>query len=88
MKITKEQIDAVKQFHDLVTVVSSYGIVLKKKGKNYVGLCPFHSEKTPSFTVDPKTNRYHCFGCDAGGDQFGFICKQEGIGFKEAYEKL
>jgi len=88
MKIAKEEIEAIKQAHDLRAVVEAYGIKLKKKGANYVGLCPFHKEKTPSFTVNPKTNLYHCFGCNAGGDVIEFICKKEGIGFKEAMEKL
>jgi DNA primase len=88
MNISKDQIDAVKRSHDLREVIESYGVKLKKKGANYVGLCPFHKEKTPSFTVNPKTNLYHCFGCDAGGDVIGFITKQENIGFREAVEKL
>ncbi|MEW6068545.1 MAG: CHC2 zinc finger domain-containing protein [Nitrospirota bacterium] len=88
MQISKREIEAVKRSHDLMTVVSSYGIRLQRKGSNYVGLCPFHKEKTPSFTVNPKTNLYHCFGCNAGGDVIGFVTKQEGIGFREAFEKL
>jgi len=88
MLIAKEEIDAIKRVHDLKEVVQSYGVSLKKKGTNFVGLCPFHEEKKPSFTVNPKTNLYHCFGCNAGGDVIGFVTKQEGIGFREAMEKL
>src|SRR3990170_7313507 len=88
MQISKDKIEAVKRSHDLMTVVSSYGVSLKKKGSNYVGLCPFHKEKTPSFTVNPKTNLYHCFGCNAGGDVISFICKMDNISFREAVEKL
>ncbi len=88
MQISKEKIESVKRSHDLVTVVESHGIKLTKKGSNYVGLCPFHKEKTPSFTVNPKTNLYHCFGCNAGGDVIGFVTKKEGIGFREAIERL
>lgn len=88
MRISKADIEAIKRSHDLMTVVSSYGVSLKKKGSNYVGLCPFHKEKTPSFTVNPKTNLYHCFGCNAGGDVIGFVTKQEGIGFREAFNRL
>jgi len=88
MNISKDKIDAVKRSHDLKEVIESYGVKLKKKGTNYVGLCPFHEEKAPSFTVNPKTNLYHCFGCNAGGDVIGFVTKQEGIGFREAMEKL
>jgi DNA primase len=88
MKIAKEEIERIKQAHDLRTVIESYGVTLKKKGSNYVGLCPFHKEKAPSFTVNPKTNLYHCFGCNAGGDVIGFICKKDNISFREAVEKL
>ncbi len=88
MRISKAEIETIKRVHDLKAVIESYGVKLRKKGANYVGLCPFHEEKTPSFTVNPKTNLYHCFGCNAGGDVCGFITKQEGIGFREAYEKL
>ncbi len=88
MKIAKEEIERIKQAHDLKAVIESYGVTLRKKGSNYVGLCPFHKEKAPSFTVNPKTNLYHCFGCDAGGDVIGFICKKEGVSFREAIEKL
>ncbi len=62
MLITKEQIESVKQSNDIVSLIKSRGIRLKKKGKNYIGLCPFHTEKTPSFTVDPVKQLYHCFG--------------------------
>ncbi len=88
MRISKAEIEAIKRDHDLKAVIESYGVKLRKKGANYVGLCPFHKEKTPSFTVNPKTNLYHCFGCDAGGDVIGFVTKQEGIGFREAIERL
>lgn len=88
MRISKTEIETIKQEHDLKAVIESYGVRLKKKGANYVGLCPFHEEKTPSFTVNPKTNLYHCFGCNAGGDVIGFVTKKEGIGFREAFDRL
>ncbi len=88
MNISKEEIEAVKGSNDLATVIESYGTKLKKKGSNLVGLCPFHEEKTPSFTVNPKTRLYHCFGCNAGGDVIGFVTKKEGIGFRAAMNKL
>ncbi len=88
MRISKEEIEKVKQSHDLKAVVEAYGVTLKKKGSNYVGLCPFHKEKTPSFTVNPKTSLYHCFGCNAGGDVIGFVCKMDNISFREAVDKL
>jgi len=88
MRVNKAEIEAIKRGHDLREVIESYGVKLRKKGGSYVGLCPFHKEKTPSFTVNPKTSLYHCFGCNAGGDVIGFICKKEGIGFREALQKL
>lgn len=88
MRVTKVEIEAIKQGHDLRAVIESYGVRLKKKGANYVGLCPFHQERTPSFTVNPKADLWHCFGCGAGGDVIGFVCKREGIGFREAMERL
>lgn len=87
MLINREEIAAIKRA-DLRAVVESGGVVLKRKGTNWVGLCPFHDEKTPSFTVNPKTNLWHCFGCGAGGDAIGFLTKKDGLGFREAVEKL
>jgi len=72
---------------DLVEVVGEY-VTLKKAGKNYKGLCPFHQEKTPSFSVSPEKNLYYCFGCGAGGNAFNFIMEMENIPFKEALELL
>lgn len=94
MHITKEEIDIIKRSADLISVIESRGIRLKKKGKNYVGLCPFHEETTPSFTVDPVKQLWNCFGCpengkgSTGGDVIGFVVKYDNIGFKEAVEKL
>jgi len=88
MLIDKKDIDRIKQTHDLRAVVESYGVQLKKKGANWTGLCPFHKEKTPSFTVNPKTNLWHCFGCDAGGDVISFVAKKEGVSFRQACNKL
>jgi len=87
MLINREELAAIKRA-DLRAVVESGGVVLKRKGTNWVGLCPFHDEKTPSFTVNPKTNLWHCFGCGAGGDAIGFLTKKDGLGFREAVEKL
>ncbi|MCP5004887.1 MAG: DNA primase, partial [Planctomycetes bacterium] len=94
MLITKEQIESVKQSNDLVSLIRSRGIRLKKKGKDYIGLCPFHKEKTPSFTVDPVKQLYHCFGCSnngkgsTGGDVIGFVVKHDKVTFKDAIESL
>jgi DNA primase catalytic core len=87
MQINREEIAAIKRA-DLRAVVESGGVTLKRKGTNWVGLCPFHDEKTPSFTVNPKTNLWHCFGCGAGGDAIGFLTKKEGLGFRDAVARL
>ena len=87
MQINREEIAAIKRA-DLRAVVESGGVALKRKGTNWVGFCPFHDEKTPSFTVNPKTNLWHCFGCGAGGDAIGFLTKKEGLGFREALARL
>src|SRR2546427_9788067 len=76
--------ETVKQQADIVRVVGDY-IKLKKAGaQNYSGLCPFHSEKTPSFSVHATRQFYHCFGCGASGDVFSFVQKIENITFPEA----
>ncbi|MBC7324858.1 MAG: DNA primase, partial [Moorella sp. (in: Bacteria)] len=72
---------------DIVEVIGSY-LQLKKRGRNYVGLCPFHKEKTPSFTVSPDKQMFYCFGCGAGGDVFAFLMKQDGLSFPEAVKSL
>src|SRR5258705_11863179 len=75
--------DRVKQQADIVRVVGEY-VRLKKSGQNFSGLCPFHSEKTPSFAVHPVRQIYHCFGCGVGGDVFKFVMEMEKISFPEA----
>lgn len=80
----KEQ---VRSSADIVEVVSSY-MTLKKKGPRYWGCCPFHGEKTPSFTVTPSRNMFHCFGCNEGGDVFSFVMKMERCSFFEAVKLL
>ncbi len=72
---------------DLVELVSQY-VQLERAGKNFKGLCPFHTEKTPSFHVSPALNRFHCFGCGASGDVFGFLMRIEGLSFREAMRRL
>jgi len=88
MLLSKEEIDHIKQSHDLVSFIQGNGIPLTKKGRNFVGLCPFHEETKPSFTVNPKKQLWHCFGCGEAGDVIGFITKTQGIGFRQAVEKL
>ena len=75
--------EKVKQQADIVRLVGDY-VRLKKSGQNFVGLCPFHSEKTPSFAVHPVKQIYHCFGCGAGGDVFKFVMEMEKVAFPEA----
>src|SRR3954468_13494492 len=80
--------DEIKARLDVVTVLSQY-IQLKKAGRNYTGLCPFHAEKTPSFVVFPDTQNWRCFGaCGEGGDIFNFAMKQEGLDFTSALRML
>ncbi len=86
-RIKDEDLDAVRQRADLVDLLADY-MQLKKAGKVFKGLCPFHDEKTPSFTVDPVKQLYHCFGCGEGGDIFTFLSKREGLDFMEAVERL
>lgn len=85
--IPEEKITEVRNAVDIVDIVSD-SVVLKKTGKNFVGLCPFHSEKTPSFTVSNEKQIYHCFGCGAGGNVFSFLMKQEGYSFPETVRWL
>ena len=81
------EIEELKSRADIYSVISGY-VKLKKTGKNYTGLCPFHKEKTPSFTVDASKQLYHCFGCGEGGDVITFIEKIENMEFAEAVEFL
>jgi len=85
--IPSQIIEEIRNKADIVKVISEY-VKIKKRGKNYVGLCPFHSEKDPSFTVSPEKQLFHCFGCNQGGNVFAFIMKIENIGFAEAVEEL
>src|SRR5712671_3585106 len=72
---------------DIVEVIDRY-VPLKKAGANYAACCPFHSEKTPSFTVSPTKQFYHCFGCGAHGTAIGFLMEYSGLGFVEAVKDL
>ena len=80
-------IEEVKSSVNIVDVISNY-VALKRKGTNYFGLCPFHNEKSPSFSVSETKQIFHCFGCGAGGDAIGFIKRIENIDFKDALEIL
>ena len=85
--IKPESIENLKSIIDIVDVVGNY-VQLKKQGSNYIALCPFHSEKTPSFVVSPSKQIYHCFGCSASGDAIKFIMEIEKLSYPEAIEKL
>lgn len=84
---TEEQIEEVRAANDIVNVVGSY-VKLKRSGSNYIGLCPFHNEKTPSFSVNSTRQMYKCFGCGAGGNVITFVMEYENYTFKEAMETL
>lgn len=85
--IPEEKIEEIKNAADIVEVISDY-VLLKKTGKNYSGLCPFHSEKDASFTVSPAKQIFHCFGCNTGGNVFNFLIRHDGISFPEAVRFL
>jgi len=83
----EEVIEEVRSRTDIVDVISKY-VNLQKKGSQYFGLCPFHNEKTGSFSVSPQKQMYYCFGCGAGGNAFSFLMNYENMTFKEAVEEL
>ena len=86
-RVPEETIERIRNTADIYDVVAQY-VDLKKRGRNFFGLCPFHSEKTPSFSVAPDKQIYHCFGCGAGGNVFSFIVEHEKISFIEAVQQL
>ncbi|MFZ2889264.1 DNA primase, partial [Sulfuricurvum sp.] len=85
--ITQDSIEALKARLDIVDVVGSY-IELKRAGSSFKAPCPFHDEKSPSFTVNPTRQQYHCFGCGAHGDGIKFVMEYEKLNYPEAIEKL
>lgn len=86
-RIPEETIEKIRLSVDIVDVISEY-VQLKKQGRNYFGLCPFHGENTPSFSVSPDKQIFHCFGCGAGGNVFSFLMDLEGYSFSEAAVNL
>lgn len=86
-KIPEEKISEILDKTDIVDLISDY-LTLKRKGKNFFGLCPFHHEKTPSFSVDPTKQIFHCFGCHKGGNAISFLMEHEKMSFLEAIEYL
>ena len=87
LRYSDEIIEEVRQTNDIVDIISQY-VHLKRSGRNYFGLCPFHNEKSPSFSVSPDKQIFHCFGCGVGGNVFTFLTKIEGINFVEAVQTL
>ena len=87
VRYSEELIDEIRTNNDIVDVVSKY-VTLKRSGRNFFGLCPFHKEKSPSFAVSPDKQIFHCFGCGAGGNVIHFVSKIEGLDFKDTLELL
>lgn len=87
MRIPESKIEEIRNAANIVDIISEY-VPLRKRGKNYIGLCPFHSEKTPSFTVSDDKQIFHCFGCHAGGNVFKFIMDYKKISFVESIQEL
>lgn len=87
VRYSDELIDEIRNSNDIVDVISKY-ITLKRSGRNFFGLCPFHKEKSPSFAVSPDKQIFHCFGCGAGGNVIHFISKIENLSFRESLELL
>ena len=87
VRYSDELIDEIRNKNDIVDVISQY-VTLKRSGRNFFGLCPFHKEKSPSYSVSPDKQIFHCFGCGVGGNVFHFLQKIENISFLEALESL
>lgn len=85
--IGKETIDRIRELTGIVTLIGE-SVKLQRRGRSYLGLCPFHKEKTPSFHVNDERGIYHCFGCGVTGDVFRFVQESEGLSFREAAERL
>ncbi|MFR5732120.1 MAG: CHC2 zinc finger domain-containing protein [Clostridium sp.] len=87
MYYPEDVVEEVRTRNDIVDVISGY-VKLQKKGANYFGLCPFHNEKSPSFSVSPQKQMYYCFGCGAGGNVITFVMEYENYTFREALKVL
>ena len=84
---SQELVEEIRSRNDIVDVVSSY-VKLQRKGSNYVGVCPFHNDHSPSMSVNQPRQIYHCFSCGAGGDVFKFVMEYENLTFPEAMKVL
>ena len=87
IRYSEEILNEVRQSNDIVDIISQY-MHLKRSGRNFFGLCPFHNEKSPSFSVSPDKQIFHCFGCGVGGNFFTFVSKIEGMSFVETVQML
>ena len=87
VRYSDELIDEIRSSNDIVDTISQY-VTLKRTGRNFMGLCPFHKEKSPSFSVSPDRQIFHCFGCGVGGDSIRFISKIENLDFLQTLEML
>lgn len=87
VRYSDELIDEIRNSNDIVDIISQY-VVLKRSGRNFFGLCPFHKEKSPSFSVSPDKQIFHCFGCGAGGNVIHFVSKIENLDFRQTIESL
>src|ERR1700739_2155515 len=87
MSFTPQFLDELRQRVSLAAVIARK-VRLIRRGREQTGLCPFHNEKTPSFTVSDDKGFFHCFGCGAHGDVIGYVMRSEGVGFPEAVERL
>jgi DNA primase len=87
VRIPQEKIEEIRNATDIATIIGAV-VPLRRRGKSLIGLCPFHSEKTPSFTVSPDRQMYHCFGCGVGGNVFTFVMEQEKVSFVDAVRSL
>ena len=86
-EIPQPVLDDIRRRIDLAALISEH-VALKRSGRGFVGLCPFHAEKTPSFHVDPERGIFHCFGCNAGGTAFTFLMRVTGVTFRDAVQAL
>ena len=87
MRIPEHTIEEIRSSANIVDIISTY-VALRKRGKNFIGLCPFHQEKTPSFTVSEEKQIFHCFGCHAGGNVYKFLMEYKSISFVEAVQEI
>jgi DNA primase len=87
MKFSKGLVEEIRARNDIVELIGMY-VNLKRAGSNFSGLCPYHSEKSPSFTVFPATQSFYCFGCGAGGDAITFVQRSENLDYPAAVEFL